>query len=1664
MNLTFDTNITTFSASALAALTISEIKSLTSTQLSSLVASQLGELTATQVSVLPVEFLLPEALTGIATNSINGITIKNLMSDQIAALTVSQISAFTAKKMANFSPEQLPYFTISQIAAIDVGALDSEQVSALSATQLAALGNNFSMLNSQAFEGLNADNLAGLSTTQLNALPSEKIAALKPSQLNALSSSQFSNLSSGALSAIAPETVKAIESSISETSYLTPIQLAALTPAKISSFTPLQLSTLTATQAAALKPAQIAALSAEKAGALSTAAIAALKPQVIKSMDLSALNSDDVAALSDRLIAYLKNDTLSPEAKAVYDTRVSSNATPTGTVTISGTSTQGQTLTADTSSLADLDGLGTFAYQWKKTIDGVTSDINVPTTQSSLPLTQAEVGAQISVVVSYTDGGGTVEIISSDTTTVVVDVNDTPVVTNGDITFNEDTVYIFQLSDFGSDPENALTSVTITSLPTLGSLKRNGIAVTVNTVITLADLSGGELTYTPPTNANGINYAQIGYTLTDSGNLTTMGTLALNVTPVNDVPIVIPNLLTNGDAELGNLTGWIAVNGGSPWLSLGSNHWEWANQHSGNYGFLGSYSAGSLTQEVDLIAKGYSAIYLDSSPTFNFGVYVLGCGNGSFADSYRIKVDLLDVNHVVIASYDSTQLAATNTWELKQNTFNSYGAGARYIKMQLLSVSDAGNWAGNYGVRFDDAFITSVSKPLILDEDTTKTFELSDFGSDIDNNLASVTITNLPVAGSLKLNGSDVIIDTNNIIPIAQISQLTYTPPTDANGVNYTTIGYTLTDTENSTASGTLVLNVTSVNDAPTLTIDGASQIGQSLTANLTDIDGLPDVGSISYQWKANGSEISGATSSSYTLTQSELNKVITVTASYIDLGGTTENVTSAATATITPPLPTFNGSLDNTPIFSGTPVILDSTVTIFDTELAALDSGYGDYVGATLTLKRQGVANSADIFGVGGDFFVLNGILYYTEVALGTFSQTNGVLTINFTIDSYYNNSYASQDNVNALLSSINYQNTSFQSGTVPIEWIFNDGSGGTVTEVINVAVEFPPNELPVFSGFNTTPVDFTQGGSAVILNATASVSDADLTTNSNYSGATLTLQRQGGAVTTDAFGSFGDSFYFDSWDNTIWFWDNSMESDFLIAAYTQTNGVLTISFNQNATQSRVNALLSELTYQNYSQTDNEVIIKWTFNDGFGGTDTEVTNVTIMPNSDDFFVIGELSETDENTLGVYFDTYELTDFSNDDLVTIALNAAFDGYLQIVRNGNVIANGSNYTYTYQTGDLIYVTSHDSGETGQYALTANKQVSPPTTPQTYSGNTYILSNNTTWQEAENQAAFLGGHLVTVNDQTKQDWLISTYGGSELFWIGLTDKETEGTFNWISNNQTAWIGTGLNGQATAGSYTNWNVDNYGNYEPNNSDNEDYTVMNWDYPGKWNDWGVDNAVRGIIEIPFLNTAPSATNLNAPETYTEDTVLNLTDIVVTDTDSANVIATLTLSNPAAGSLTSGLLASITGVWTASGSISEVNTLLAGLTFVPTVNFNDDFTIATSVSDGIAPAITGSKNFTGIAVNDEPEIPTIVSLMTTDITPTITGTIGTTVLGSDTFTVTINSVEYTVGDGNLSVDSTNWTLTIPAENALSSNTYDVTAARNDVDDFTSSELIILIG
>lgn len=106
------------------------------------------------------------------------------------------------------------------------------------------------------------------------------------------------------------------------------------------------------------------------------------------------------------------------------------NGAPGGTVSISGTAMQGQTLTVNPN-LTDADGLGSFRYQWLA--DGTAID---KASGNTLVLTEAQVGKRISVAVSYTDGQGTAEQVSSAASAAVANVNDIP---TGTVTINGKT-------------------------------------------------------------------------------------------------------------------------------------------------------------------------------------------------------------------------------------------------------------------------------------------------------------------------------------------------------------------------------------------------------------------------------------------------------------------------------------------------------------------------------------------------------------------------------------------------------------------------------------------------------------------------------------------------------------------------------------------------------------------------------------------------------------------------------------------------------------------------------------------------------------------------------------------------------------------------------------------------------------------------------------------------------------------------------------------------------------------------------------------------------------------------------------------------------------------------------------------------------------------------
>ena len=109
-------------------------------------------------------------------------------------------------------------------------------------------------------------------------------------------------------------------------------------------------------------------------------------------------------------------DTVEVRLLRAIEDETAANSAATGAPTISGTAQVGETLTANTSGIADDDGLDnvSYSYQWLSDDDAIAG-----ATGSTHTLADADKGKAIKVQVSFTDDGGNDETLTSAATATV---------------------------------------------------------------------------------------------------------------------------------------------------------------------------------------------------------------------------------------------------------------------------------------------------------------------------------------------------------------------------------------------------------------------------------------------------------------------------------------------------------------------------------------------------------------------------------------------------------------------------------------------------------------------------------------------------------------------------------------------------------------------------------------------------------------------------------------------------------------------------------------------------------------------------------------------------------------------------------------------------------------------------------------------------------------------------------------------------------------------------------------------------------------------------------------------------------------------------------------------------------------------------------------------
>jgi hypothetical protein len=572
------------------------------------------------------------------------------------------------------------------------------------------------------------------------------------------------------------------------------------------------------------------------------------------------------------------------------------NDAPTGLPLITGTATENQTLTANVSALADIDGIGTISYQWLRngaSISGATA--------STYTTSDPDVGSEISLRISYTDGHGTVETVTSATTAAIQNINDTPVglpVIQGTIRENQTLT--------------ANTSA-INDADGLGTFSyqwlRNGANITGATAATYttgdADV-GSRLS------------VRVSY-IDDQGTAESLTSAeTASVQNVNDTPSgspVINGVLREAETLTADVSG-ITDNDG-----LGTFSYQWLRNGSTIVGATGTtYSTSNADVGANLAVR---ITYTDVQGTVET---VTSASTASIQNINDTPNGLPLISG--LATEDQTLTADTSgisddddlgtfSYQWLRNGTNISGAtNSTYTSTD----ADVGS-AISVRVRYTDGHGTLES---LTSSSTAAITGIND------------TPVGLPVIQGTISENQTLVASTAGLTDADGLGAFSYqwlrngSAISGATNSNYTTgdadVGTTLsvqisyTDNQGTTetltsASTTAVQNV---NDLPIglPVLSGVFQEDQTLTANVAGISDIDGLGAFSYQWLRNGSAISGATSANYFTTDADVETRISVRVSFVDGLETTETLTSAQSSTIA----AINDAPTGLPTISGTP------------------------------------------------------------------------------------------------------------------------------------------------------------------------------------------------------------------------------------------------------------------------------------------------------------------------------------------------------------------------------------------------------------------------------------------------------------------------------------------------------------------------------------------------------------------------------------------------------------------------------------------------------------------------------------------------------------------------------------------------------------------------
>ncbi|ARQ09184.1 Calx-beta domain-containing protein [Rhizobium etli] len=572
-----------------------------------------------------------------------------------------------------------------------------------------------------------------------------------------------------------------------------------------------------------------------------------------------------------------------------------------GVVSLSGTLTQNQTLAAN---VTDVDGLPSgpvITYQWQQSSDNGATWSNITgAATAALTLQQAQVGKRVRVTAAYTDALGNQELVASTTNAAVANVSDI-----GVVTISGTPVQGQALTAAVSDLDGlANVSITYRWQQLIGNTWSNIAGATGSTWTLQAAQVGRQVrvqaTYTD----------QSGGTENNRTSLATSPIVASNPAG-NDIGVIS---VIGAATQNRTIAAGVTDVDGLPSGTIVAYQWQQSSNGGGTWSNIAGATAKTLSLQQALVGKQVraTATYTDalgnnetvaSSPTAavaNLNDVGVATITGAPVQGQALTAAVTDLDGLanVSITYRWQQLIGTTWTDIAGATGANWTLQAaqvgRQVRVRTTYTDQLGGVETNRVSTPTAAIVSANNRPGVLGISGTATQGqvLTAAVTDADGVPGSVTYQ-----WQQSSNGttwSNIGGATANTLTLQQAQVGNFVRATASYIDN-------LGNSENVTSPATPSA-VANVNDPGVISINGIASQGQTLTASLSDIDGLPATG-VSYLWQSsdNGSTWSDvAGGQSLTLGSSLVGKRLRVNATYTDLLGTGENIVSAATAPVT--------------------------------------------------------------------------------------------------------------------------------------------------------------------------------------------------------------------------------------------------------------------------------------------------------------------------------------------------------------------------------------------------------------------------------------------------------------------------------------------------------------------------------------------------------------------------------------------------------------------------------------------------------------------------------------------------------------------------------------------------------------------------------------------